>query len=232
MKTVISNLSAATRLEEFMYRIVRPASAVLVTLIVGACATASTSSPSLVPPVAATPGATVSVVTSSQAASPSAATSSTAPTAFTSKTYGYSVTLPAGWTAVEAQGPWDGKGMPGSDAAEADHFKSSGTASSWLLRAPSTNDLAAQVKQVIAANLADHGSTCPPLPATQDPIKIGEEPGVLLSYDCGILINIATTVHTGQAYVIALRDPGIHAATDPADRATFLGLLESVKFSD
>ena len=86
--------------------------------------------------------------------------------------------------------------------------------------------------ETIAATTADHGDTCPPVPESQEPIEIGSEPGVLLSYDCGILINIAVAVHDGVAYVFGFRDPAVHAATDPADRETFLGLLESVTYPD
>jgi hypothetical protein len=32
-----------------------------------------------------------------------------------------------------------------------------------------------------------------------DPIDIGGEPGTLLSWDCGILINIPVTVHNARA---------------------------------
>ena len=68
------------------------------------------------------------------------------------------------------------------------------------------------------------------MPESQDPIEIGGEPGVLSSYDCGILINTAVTVHDGVAYVFGFRDPAVHAATSPDDRALFIALLESVKF--
>ncbi len=52
---------------------------------------------------------------------------------------------------------------------------------------------------------------------------------MLIAWNCGILINGAVTVHNGRAYVFGLRDPAVHAATDPADRATFLTMLESVR---
>ena len=45
-----------------------------------------------------------------------------APTAFTSTTYGYSLTLPAGWTAIQATKAWDGTGAPFHDVPEADQF--------------------------------------------------------------------------------------------------------------
>jgi hypothetical protein len=214
-----------TRLMRWMFR---PAPYLAIALVLGACASGSASSPS-------TPSESASVIPSLEPASPSpngAAATSATPTAFTSKTYGYSLTVPAGWTTGQAFMAWDGKGMPAHNVAEADKFVSPNTASSWLLSAPTTKDLAGLVKQAITANATDHGDTCPPVPDSQEPIKIGSEPAALLSYDCGILINVAVTVHDDVAYMFGFRDPAIHAATDPADRAAFLALLESVKFPD
>jgi len=94
------------------------------------------------------------------------------------------------------------------------------------------NDLAAREAERVAANAKDHGDTCPPVPESQDQIVIGGEPGVLASYDCGILINTAITVHHGVAYVFGFRDPAVHAASSPEDRALFVGLLESVTFPE
>jgi hypothetical protein len=215
------------RLEDLMRCLFRPAPYLAVALVVGACASGPPSSPATVASAAAPPSQVASPDPTAEAASPSAT-----PTAFTSKTYRYSLTVPAGWTTGQAFMAWDGKGMPGHDVAEADKFVSPNTASAWLLSAPTKNDLAGLVKQAITANATDHGDTCPPVPASQEPIKIGSEPGALLSYDCGILINLGVTVHDGVAYMFGFRDPAIHAATDPVDRADFLALLESVKFPD
>ena len=61
---------------------------------------------------------------------------------------------------------------------------------------------------------------------------MGGQPGVLLAYNCGILINIAATVHHGVGYWFAFRDPAVAAATDPADHAAFMDILRSVQFPD
>jgi hypothetical protein len=140
--------------------------------------------------------------------------------------------VPAGWTTIQATAAWDGKGAPFHDVPQADQFVSQSAASAWFFGAPTKKDLAARVQESIAANAAEHGATCPPVPAFQAPIKIGSEPGVLLGYDCGILINSAIAVHDGVVYLFGFRDPTVHAATSPADRETFLALLESVKFPD
>ena len=41
---------------------------------------------------------------------------------FTSPLYGYTVTLPAGWSATPATKVWDGKGAPGSEDPAVDKF--------------------------------------------------------------------------------------------------------------
>jgi hypothetical protein len=211
-----------------------------VAALVAACSGAQPSSSvvPVAPTVSPSTGApTASVQPSPSAALPSAsavasASSSASASAalFTSKTYGYSLTPPAGWTTIQATAKWDGKGAPFHDVPEADQFVSSGPASAWFFGAPTTKDLRAQVAETVTANATEHGDTCPPVPEFQDPIDIGSESGVLLGFDCGILINSAVTVHDGMAYVFGFRDPSVHAATDPTDRATFLALLKSVTF--
>lgn len=62
-------------------------------------------------------------------------------------------------------------------------------------------------------------------------ITVGGERGTLISWNCGILINVAVTVHAGIGYTFGFRDPAVRAATDPTDRATFVGVLDSVTFT-
>jgi hypothetical protein len=160
---------------------------------------------------------------------------SSVPTAFTSTTYGYSLTVPAGWSTVQATVAWDGTGLPFHHDAEADQFAfpcegNDCGASAWAFAAPTPEDLAGYAEERIAAVAEGASATCPLTPESQDPVDIGGEPGTLLSWDCGILINIADTVHDGIGYQFGFRDPAVHAATDPADRAIFLELLSSVRF--
>jgi hypothetical protein len=63
-------------------------------------------------------------------------------------------------------------------------------------------------------------------------INVGSDQGVLLAYNCGILINLAAAVHNGVGYQFGFRDPTVNAATDPADEATFLAILESTQLPD
>jgi hypothetical protein len=213
----------------------------LFTLIVAAASLAGcggagpTGSPATVAAtVAPSPSPATAVVTPLPATpAPSVAVTAPAvPTPFTSTTYGYSLTLPPGWTSIQATAAWDGTGAPFHDVPEADQFISSGVSSVWFFGAPTTKSVANRVKESIAANAAEHSNTCPVVPDIQDPITIGGDPGVLIGYNCGILINSAITVHDGFAYVFGMRDPAVHAATDPTDRALFLEILDSVKFPD
>ena len=228
-----------------MKNLVRAAASIAAMLVVVvACSGASASSPPSAASVAqasaaasvetrSTPAVTAAPPTTRPTTAPSVGSSAPAvPSAFTSMSYGYSLTLPAGWTSIQATAAWDGKGAPFHDVPEADQFVGPAAASAWFYGAPTTKDLAGRVKEMIAAQAAEHASTCPPVPEVKDPIKIGSEPGTWLGYDCGILIVNAIAVHDGHVYVFGFRDPAVHAATDPADRAAFLKILETVRFPD
>lgn len=154
-------------------------------------------------------------------------------TSFASETYGYALTLPEGWTGVQASARWDGKGSPGAIDTVADQFLGPADTSAWAFAAPTRKGLRAYVKGTIEGTFEDHGDTCPAAtPDAQHPIDIGGQPGTLLAWDCGLLINQAVTVEHGVGYFFGLRDPSVHAATDAADRKLFLELLDSVKYAD
>lgn len=235
------------RMEEPMTKLIRIATCLVATLVVTACASGS---PSMSPASAATSATPASIpspaVSASAVATPTASTAATAkpatstpsaapsaatePTTFTSTTYGYSLTVPAGWSAVQASKVWSGTGAPFFGDPVGDQFDAPGVASVAGIAAATTEDLKAYIKARIAANTADHSDTCPAVPERKDPVKIGDESGMLLAWNCGILINMAVTVHDGLGYVFGMRDPAVHAATDPTDRAALLQLLKSVDF--
>jgi hypothetical protein len=221
------------RLEEVMQGIARLLSTPVIVVVVAACAAGapSTVAPSVAAPASVEPSQSAAAPSAASSVAPSAAPSASAsPVAFTSKTYGYSLTLPGNWTTIQATAAWNGKGAPFHDVPEADQFVGPPPASAWFFGAPTKKDLAARVKESIAANAAEHGNTCPPVPSVQEPIEIGGEPGVFLAFNCGILINNAITVHDGMAYLFGFRDPAVHDATSPKDRAVFLEMLKSVTF--
>jgi hypothetical protein len=142
------------------------------------------------------------------------------------------VTLPKGWIGVQASARWDGKGSPGSDDVVADQFIGLTPADVWAFAAPTTKPLSAYAKATIAGTLEDHGEDCATGPVAQHPIQIGGHPGMLLEWDCGLLVNQAVAVHNGVGYFFGLRDPSVHEASNARDRKLLLGLLDSVQLAD
>ena len=68
-------------------------------------------------------------------------------------------------------------------------------------------------RYLIASTARYHSDTCPRRPNGQAGIAIGGRPGVLLEYNCGILINLAATVSHGVGYVFTFprrQRPGGH----------------------
>jgi hypothetical protein len=161
--------------------------------------------------------------------SPSADASPPGPTVFTSPLYGYTVTVPAGWSSAPARLRWDGVRQPGPDA-EADRFAGPERLSAWAFAGPFSGDLAALVADRVVANARDHSDTCPSAePEINEPLRIGDQPWVLLGWNCGALVNQAVTVRARVAYAFTFRDFAVLAATDPADRAIFRSMLDSIE---
>jgi hypothetical protein len=156
---------------------------------------------------------------------------SASPVSFDSPEYGYSVTLPAGWTVNQAYEKWNGSGELVKDSLDVDvFFRPSSSAISFAAAAGWTHGLASYARYLIASNVRYHSDTCPRRPNKQAGIAIGGRPGVLLEYNCGILINIAATVRHGVGYVFTFRDDNVQAASDQTDHAVFAQILRSVEF--
>jgi hypothetical protein len=192
----------------------------VITLGVAACAPSSS------------PASSVADATSSPAARSTTPAAEPSPSAFAfeSATYHYSVRLPGGWSASSARLVWDGTGAPGYDTPMVDGFSGPAMAAAFAFGAPTTKSLSAYVASVIADNFKDHGDTCPAKPEFVEPVTIADEPGTLVGWNCGILINVAAIVHQGTGYHFVFRDPAVQAATDPTDKALFLVVLSSVTF--
>jgi hypothetical protein len=163
------------------------------------------------------------------------ATSSPTPVVFTSTRYRYSITLPIGWVATPARVTWDGTGLPTSDDPAVDVFEPIvngvvGKNLAFVVAAPTRSLLEAWVADDIATTFRLYGAYCPQTPDSVEPVTIGGQPGMLVAWNCGILINAALTVVKGYGYHFQFRDPTIQAATDPADHATFTTMLGSVAF--
>ena len=131
-------------------------------------------------------------------------------------TYGYSLMLPAIGRRSRPPRPGTARARHSMTCPRPTSSSVRPPASAWFFGAPTTKDLAARVKEIASPRTppitAIPARRCP---SVQEPIEIGGEPGVLLGYDCGILINSAITVHDGMAYLFGFRDPAVHAATSP-----------------
>ena len=185
--------------------------------VIGSCSANATSSSS--PSVAGS------------AANGSSPSQTPSPVRFHSPEYGYTVTLPAGWTANQAFSKWDGSAELVKDSFDVDvFFRPSSSATSFAAAAHWTHGLASYARYLIASTVRYHSDTCPRRPNRQAGIAIGRRPGVLLEYNCGILINIAATVRHGVGYVFTFRDDSVQAASDPTDHAVFAQILRSVEF--
>jgi hypothetical protein len=159
-------------------------------------------------------------------------TSSATPTPFSSTVYRYTLTVPAGWSATAAKQAWDGSApAPMHEDARSDEWSRPDGASVFAASAPTEDRLADYAAAWITRTAAEHGDTCPGRPESRERLTVGGRPGVLLAWNCGILINIALAVHGGSGYAFVFRDPNVHAATDPEDRETFVRLLRSVEFA-
>jgi hypothetical protein len=206
----------------------RRIASLLSTVVIAAACSAPAAQGTAGPPSAA-PTSAASAAPPSTTVTPAATPSG--PTTFTSLLYKYTVTVPEGWTTSAALLPWDGVSQPGHEQAEVDKFvPPSSNAMAWGFAGPVSMGLNAFVQDRIKATARDHGDTCPTGPEVNEPVAIGNENGVFLAWDCGILINEAQAIRDGIAYVFVMRDLDVHAATDPTDRALLQALLDSVQF--
>jgi hypothetical protein len=154
------------------------------------------------------------------------------PTTFTSATYGYTLTVPAGWTSRQAFEKWDIQSELDGTSILVDLFgEPSVSRGAFAAAARWKRGLAAYTTYLITWN-AHYHELCPQRPNARSRVAIGGQPGVLLAYNCGILVNIAATVHRRVGYLFTFVDRGVAAATDPTDHATFLKILRSVHFPD
>ena len=181
-------------------------------------------------PPQTTASSTAQTATSMPSAVTPTAVAQATPSVFTSTQYGYSVVLPAGWSSIAATERWDGVSITASDSPNVDQFYATGLASSWASAAAYTGTLKSYAAKAIADTAKYHGDKCTAPPEANLATTIGGEPGTLVQFNCGILINIAVTVHDGSGYTFGFRDPTVQVAADPADQAIFTGILASAQF--
>jgi hypothetical protein len=151
----------------------------------------------------------------------------------TSRHYGYSEALPAGWRLVtQAKQQWNGKGAPGDGDSVVDLFKGPGGVEAWVYAAPTKKNLAAYA--ITTARVAAAVHSCPKLPQTNRAITIGGAPARLLDTQCparsGFLVELAVTIHHGVGFVIGSQNPtGMTPTDQPADRAAFRKFLAGIQ---
>jgi hypothetical protein len=190
------------------------AASVIVIALVAGCASSATTGPSA-PPVQ----------------SPAAAASTPAAMhIFTSRHYGYTEALPAGWTGGQATQQWNGTGAPGDDDSVVDLFQGPDGVEAWAIAAPTKEDLAAYTRANLRASAAAHPCATP---QTDQAITIGGAPAQLLNMQCppgsGFLVELAVTIHHGTAFVFASQNPS-GTGSQSADRAAFRTFLASIRF--
>jgi hypothetical protein len=138
---------------------------------------------------------------------------------FTSRHYGYTEALPAGWRlARQATRQWNGKGGPGYDRPVVDLFAGPRGVQAWAYATPTRQNLAAYATAIIRGARAAH--PCSP-PQTSQAIRIGGAPARLLTMQCaphsGFLVEIAVTVRNGTGFVFASQPaPGVTGTDQPA----------------
>jgi hypothetical protein len=197
----------------------RAAFVIMIALLAGCSSSAPTS-----------PGTTPSSATPTQT-SPAAASTSPATRTFTSRQYGYTGALPAGWSSgTQATRQWNGQGAPGDEDNVVDLFSGPGGVEAWATAALTKQSLTAYTAATTRAAAAAH--PCPATPQTDQAITIGGEPARLLTMQCppgsGFLVEIATTIHHGTAYVFTSQNP-TGSGNPSADRAAFRTFLVGIQ---
>jgi hypothetical protein len=147
----------------------------------------------------------------------------------TSRHYGYTEALPAGWRLVrQATRQWNGQGGPGYDRPVVDLFAGPRGVAAWVFAAPTNKRLESYTTATIRAARAAH--PCAP-PQTGQAITIGGAPARLLGMQCpagsGFLVEIAVTVRHGTGFVFVSQNQ--NGATAPTDRAAFREFLAGIR---
>jgi hypothetical protein len=182
--------------------------AILVALVASAC-TGETVSPSGVP---SSPPAAPASLTAESTASPAAGTGTT----FQSSIYPYALRLPGGWRADQ----------PSSDE---DFFH--GPQDITLTIGSAQPEPGQTVEDRVAANRSDF-MDCTTDPASDAPITLGGERGILWSIQCGATLRVAAnTIHGGIGYRLMVRLPDSAQAMAQAT-ALMDGFLASFAFTD
>lgn len=144
---------------------------------------------------------------------------------FTSRLYGYTVTLPAGWSGQQGQ-RWPATGAP----SPVDVFRGLPYVAAWAFAVPRPTSPAAYAGELTrtAAQLP-----CPAAPQTSQAVTIGGVPAVLMGMRCpargGALMLTAVTTSGQSTLLITFEDSSGISSAERADRAVFRGFLAGIR---
>ena len=170
-------------------------------------------------PLTGPPGASAPRSPASGASTPAAAR------VFTSRLYGYTVALPAGWSAQQRERR-GGVGGPGP----VDVFRGQPYVAAWAFAVPRPASPAAYATAITrtAAQLP-----CPAAPRTSQAVTIGGVPARLIGMRCpargGVLMLTAVTTRGQSALVVTFEDSSGMSAAERADRAAFREFLNGIR---
>jgi len=170
-------------------------------------------------PRAGSPGASAPRSPASGASTPAAAR------VFSSRLYGYTVALPAGWSADPGE-RWGGTGAPGP----VDVFRGRPYVAAWAFALPRPANPAAWATAITrtAAQLP-----CPAAPQTSQAVTIGGVPAGLIGIRCpargGVLMLTAFTTGGQSTLVVTFEDSSGISAAERADRAAFREFLAGIR---
>ena len=152
------------------------------------------------------------------------------PSVFISPIYGYSISLPAGWSVVKpATEGWDAVSAPGHDTESADLFASTSGTLLWAYSGPTSKSLARFTAAQTAADAAAH--PCPAAPETDEAFRVGGEAAQFTVKHCpatdGILVAMTAVIREGTGYLFYFQHPPAAPSRDD-DAAVFKMLLAAV----
>jgi hypothetical protein len=160
----------------------------------------------------------------------SAARAAVAARVFNSPHNGYTVALPAGWSA-EAGQPFDGPGGAGLGKDGVDVFHGPPYVVAWAFAAPRPPSL---VGYATATARAATQLPCPAVPRIDQQVTIGGAAASLIGMSCpsqrGVFMLTAAATHNQTALVFVFEDSSGVTAAEHADRAVFRALLASIRF--
>jgi hypothetical protein len=144
---------------------------------------------------------------------------------FTSRLYGYTAALPAGWSAQQGQ-HWGGTGAPGP----VDVFRGQPNVAAWAFAVPRPASPAAYATAITrtAAQLP-----CPTALQPSQAVTIGGVPAVLIGMRCpaqgGVLMLTAVTIRGQSTLVITFEDSSGISSAEQVDRAAFRQFLAGIR---